>query len=113
MLRISNHHRTGTAASPVRRLENAESATGWTSSANAQQALTDASSTKAIRAFGLRLARKKFLNLDPPGPPSEASNGVHRLVDLRLLQIDFGNNAGDRAPVPRNDHGLAPFYFVE
>jgi hypothetical protein len=56
---------------------------------------------------------EKFIDLDPAGPLSQTSNGVHRLIDLLLLSIEFRHDASDGAPMPSNNQSLTPLDFVE
>jgi hypothetical protein len=56
---------------------------------------------------------EEFTYLDSAGPPSQIANGLHCLIDLRLLSIDFRHNPGDGASVPGDDQSLAPLYVIE
>src|ERR1039458_2243515 len=57
--------------------------------------------------------RQQFANSDPAGTPTKLPNAGESFVDLLLTPVYFGHNAGNRAPVPRDDQRFAPLHFVQ
>ncbi len=57
--------------------------------------------------------RKKFIDPDAAGAASQASNRLHRFIDLRLLPVDFRHDSGNGPTVPSNYQSLPQLGFVE
>src|SRR5450759_2571945 len=57
--------------------------------------------------------RQQFANGDPAGAPAKLPYARKSSVDLLLTAVPFGHNAGNTAPVARDNQRFAPLHIVQ